>query len=146
MRIFGVATLAALLLFAGASVAAEARTATVYKNPSCGCCENYIRYLRQNGFKVEAVDQEDLDGVKARYGVPKAMQSCHTAIVGGYVVEGHVPVGAINKLLTEKPKTRGIALPGMPADSPGMGQMKPGTLTIYEIAATAGKPKVFSVE
>lgn len=128
------------------SAAALAGTAvTVYKSPTCGCCENYIDYLKENGFSVKTIKQDDMDSIKKRYGVTH-VASCHTALVNGYVVEGHVPVGAINKLLKEKPAIAGISVPGMPKNSPGMGEMKKGTLTVYRIPKTGETPAVFSVE
>lgn len=133
----------ALLLSSAAALAGPA--VTVYKSPACGCCEKYVGYLRQNGFKVTAIDSGDMDGIKKRYGVTR-VASCHTALVNGYVVEGHVPVGAINKLLKQKPAIAGISVPGMPLNSPGMGEMKKGTLTVYRIPKAGETPTVFSVE
>ncbi|HEY3328024.1 MAG TPA: DUF411 domain-containing protein [Novimethylophilus sp.] len=128
------------------SAAALAGTAvTVYKSPTCGCCEKYVDYLRKNGFAVKAIDQNDMSAIKKRYGVTR-VASCHTALVNGYVVEGHVPVSAINKLLKEKPAIAGISVPGMPMNSPGMGEMKKGTLTVYRIPKAGETPTVFSVE
>ncbi|MEO8418849.1 MAG: DUF411 domain-containing protein, partial [Methylophilaceae bacterium] len=95
-RIFTVA-----MLF-NAAIALAGPTVTLYKSPTCGCCEKYVSYLRENGFVVKAIDQNDMDSIKKRYGVTR-VASCHTALVNGYVVEGHVPVSAINKLLKEKP-------------------------------------------
>ncbi|HLP97377.1 MAG TPA: DUF411 domain-containing protein [Sideroxyarcus sp.] len=128
-----------------ASAAFAATGVTVYKSPTCGCCEKYVDYLRKNGFAVKAIDENDMDAIKKRYGVSH-LASCHTALVGGYVVEGHVPVGAIRKLLKEKPAILGISAPGMPQNSPGMGEMKKGTLAIYSITQDEREPKVFSVE
>lgn len=145
MRTAGFLVALLALGVSGAGLAAEAKSATVYKSPTCGCCKDYVTYLEKNGFKVAAVNEENMDPVKARYGVSRGMSSCHTTVVGDYVVEGHVPVTAIEKLLANKPKIHGIALPGMPQNSPGMGEMKPGTLTVYELTV-AGTPKVFSVE
>jgi hypothetical protein len=133
----------ALSLSAGAALAAT--DVTVYKSPTCGCCEEYVAYLRKNGFAVKSIDENDMDAVKKRYGVSH-LASCHTALVGGYVVEGHVPVGAIRKLLKEKPTIIGVSAPGMPQNSPGMGEMKKGTLTIYAVTKDGREPKVFSVE
>lgn len=128
------------------SAAALAGTAvTVYKSPTCGCCENYIEYLKENGFSVKTIKQDDMDSIKKRYGVTH-VASCHTALVNGYVVEGHVPVSAINKLVKEKPAIAGISVPGMPKNSPGMGEMKKGTLTVYRIPKAGEAPAVFSVE
>src|SRR3990172_12175862 len=96
---------------------------TVYKTPDCGCCVKWVEYLKNEGFEVKAVNRDDLEPIKQRAGVPPAMSSCHTALVDGYVIEGHVPARAIRKLLKERPDTLGLAVPGMPANSPGMGEM-----------------------
>ena len=135
------------LTFALASAgAAQATTeVTVYKSPTCGCCEKYVGYLRENGFAVKTVNESNMDAVKKRYGMSH-IASCHTALVNGYVVEGHVPVNAIRKLLIEKPAILGISLPGMRMNSPGMGEMKKGTLTIYGIPKNGQEPYIFSVE
>lgn len=92
----------------------------VYKSPSCGCCKKWVSHLEQNGYTVEVHDQSNLSSIKAEMGVPRRMQSCHTAKVGGYVVEGHVPADVIARLLKEKPQIRGLVVPGMPMGSPGM--------------------------
>jgi hypothetical protein len=135
---------AAALLF-NAITALAGPVVTLYKSPTCGCCEKYVSYLRENGFTVNAIDENDMDGIKKRYGVSH-LASCHTALINGYVVEGHVPVSAINKLLKEKPVIVGISAPGMPMNSPGMGEMKKGTLTIYRIPKDGSEAKVFSIE
>ena len=96
---------------------------TVYKTPSCGCCVKWVEYLRKEGFEVKAVNRDDLAPIKQRAGVPQPMSACHTALVDGYVIEGHVPAQAIRKLLQDRPNTLGLAVPGMPANSPGMGEM-----------------------
>jgi len=92
----------------------------VYKSPSCGCCGGWVEHLRANGFTVAVRERDDLTPVKTRLGVPGDLQSCHTAEVGGYVVEGHVPAADIRRLLAERPPARGLAVPGMPAGAPGM--------------------------
>lgn len=92
----------------------------VYKTPTCGCCKAWVEHLEQNGFKVEVMDMPDLSSVKEKYGVKPEMQACHTAVVGDYVVEGHVPADLIMKMVNEKPAIAGLAVPGMPAGSPGM--------------------------
>lgn len=102
------------------STPAAAREAVVYKSPTCGCCKGWVTYLQRNGYTVTVVEREDMDTVKDGLGVPDAMRSCHTAKIDGYVIEGHVPVEAIDKLLSERPKAKGIASPGMPSGSPGM--------------------------
>lgn len=93
---------------------------TVYKEPNCGCCGLWADYLRARGFAVKVVETDDLEPVKRMARVPEELQTCHTAFIGGYVIEGHVPVPAIVKLLDERPSVIGIAVPGMPAGSPGM--------------------------
>ena len=92
----------------------------VYKSPSCGCCSGWVKHLEQNGFSVETKNSDDMDAVKRRLGVPESMGSCHTGLLGGYVVEGHVPAADLRRLLQEKPAVHGIAAPGMPVGSPGM--------------------------
>lgn len=108
----------------------------VHKNPSCGCCELWVEHLRKAGYRVEVRDEEDLNAVKERLGVPYGKGSCHTAEVGGYIVEGHVPVDDIQRLLAEKPDARGLVLPGMPLGSPGMeapdGTVKPYTVELVK--------------
>jgi len=93
---------------------------TVQKHPTCGCCSVWIEHVREAGFEVEARDVEDMATVKDAAGVPDAMASCHTAEVGGYFIEGHVPAADIARLLRERPAARGLAVPGMPLGSPGM--------------------------
>ena len=104
---------------APASLAAD-RTIKVYKDPNCGCCKEWIKHLEQNGFKVEVMDMPDLSAVKTKYGVGDNLRSCHTGVIGDYVIEGHVPADLIVKMLDEKPKIAGLAVPGMPMGSPGM--------------------------
>lgn len=104
----------------GRPVSAESLpTVAVTKDPSCGCCAKWVDHLRQAGFTV-TVTEGPVNPVKARLGVPRDLASCHTAFVDGYVVEGHVPAAAIKRLLAERPKGTGLAVPGMPAGSPGM--------------------------
>ena len=116
------------------SFADELRKATLYKNPQCGCCGEYAKYLGQNGFHVEVVETLDLPSVKREHGVPAALEGCHTTLVDGYVIEGHVPADIVQRLLREKPAIKGISLPGMPMGSPGMGGEKTAPLTVYEIS------------
>ena len=110
----------ALMLSVIAVPALAAELATVYRSPSCGCCQAWVAYLKSNGFDATVVSTDDLGAVKEKMHVPADMQSCHTAVIAGYVVEGHVPIEAIIKLLGEKPQITGIAVPGMPEGSPGM--------------------------
>ena len=93
----------------------------VYKTPSCGCCKEWVTHLAKNGFAPKVHDLEDLAETKASLGVPRALESCHTAVIGRYVIEGHVPADLIRKLVAEKPKNiLGLAVPGMVTGSPGM--------------------------
>ncbi|MEO8619271.1 MAG: DUF411 domain-containing protein [Sphingomicrobium sp.] len=107
---------AAMLL----ATAANAATMTVMKSPTCACCAKWIEHVRANGFTVKVVNVDDIMAVKAKAGVPDRLASCHTAMVNGYVVEGHVPAADIKKLLAAKPRAKGIAVAGMPMGSPGM--------------------------
>ena len=121
---FAIWTLTGIAIFVGAllinqpqSVAADG---IVYKSPTCGCCADWITHMEKNGFKLEVHDQPDMWPIKKKMGVPSNLQSCHTAMVGGYVIEGHVPADVIARLLKEKPVIKGLAVPGMPMGSPGM--------------------------
>jgi hypothetical protein len=118
--------------------------ATLYKNPQCSCCEGYAQYLEKNGFKVDVKPTNDLAEISQKAGVPEDLEGCHTMFVGGYVVDGHVPVDVIRKLLAEKPAIAGIALPGMPSGSPGMTGPKTETWTIYAVTKDGKPPKVFA--
>lgn len=100
---------------------AEPVEVTIYKTPNCNCCTKWASYLEENGFSVTETPSDTLDGVKEHYLVPEELQSCHTAVIDGYVVEGHVPIESINKLLESGPNAQGIAVPGMPTGTPGMG-------------------------
>lgn len=114
--------------------ALQGQEITVYKTKTCGCCHVFTQYLERENANVKVVDVADLSAIKREYGVPSNLESCHTSLVGGYVVEGHVPLEVIEKLLAEKPTIKGIALPGMPSGSPGMPGPKTEKWTIYAIA------------
>lgn len=109
-----------LLVLAGNARAATPRELTVYKTPYCGCCKGWVTHMTRAGFRPKVIELEDLAPIRARHGVPFRLSSCHTALVGGYVVEGHVPAADVLKLLKEKPKALGLVVPGMPLGSPGM--------------------------
>ena len=113
--------LLAVVLSAGLLAAQQTSpTITVQRDPGCGCCLNWVAHLQKNGFKVSITESPEMDAVKDRRGVPKNTRSCHTGVVDGYVIEGHVPAGDIQRLLKERPAIAGLAVPGMPAGSPGM--------------------------
>ena len=115
-------------------------SAIVYRSATCGCCQQYIAYLKRNGLKIEEKiagnDDSDLTAIKDQFNVPKDIRSCHTTRIGNYTIEGHVPVEAIQKLLTEKPAVAGISLPGMPSGSPGMPGVKYGTFDVQSFTAS----------
>jgi hypothetical protein len=150
-RLLPIALAAAAVVSLGAASATSSEASsrapvsviTVYKSPSCGCCGKWVAYLRANGFEVKTVDLDDLGEIKAASGVPVQLQTCHTAIVEGYVVEGHVPVDAIRSLLHDRPKVAGIGVPGMPVGSPGMDGSPPQH---YDVIAwdKTGKTTVYA--
>lgn len=113
----GFAVAAALV---ATKIAAAVPVVEVYKSPTCGCCGKWVEHLRTSGFAVNVNDIPNVDAFRAKAGVPAALASCHTALVSGYVVEGHVPAADIRKLLAERPKALGLAVPGMPMGAPGM--------------------------
>jgi hypothetical protein len=114
----------------------------VYRDPECGCCEAWADFARAEGYAVTVENRADMAAVKTRYGVPDQLASCHTAIIGGYAIEGHVPMRHLAKLLHDKPRDiRGIAVPGMPRGSPGM-EMPDGSADAFEVMAFSGDGKV----
>lgn len=125
---------------------AQAQQATLYKNPQCGCCETYADYLEENGFDVEVVPTHDLAQISQDAGVPAGFQGCHTMMVDGYVVDGHVPVDIIQRMLEERPDIAGVTLPGMPTGSPGMGGSKIGPFTIYAFDGADAEPEIYATD
>lgn len=130
-----VATIAAVGIFQSTAENSGADTVkekvTVYKSPSCGCCVQYTAYLKKQGYDVEVVTVVDMNSIKNQYQIPHNMQSCHTMVMGDYVVEGHVPIEAVLSFIENTPDVQVVALPGMPAGSPGMPGFKNGEFTIY---------------
>ncbi len=130
----------------GAASAAEARDITVYKTPWCGCCKGWIAHLRKAGFRAKVVEVEDLAPIRNKHGVPFELSSCHTGVIAGYVVEGHVPPADVVRLVREKPKALGITVPGMPIGSPGM-EAPDGRTEAYQtllLLDRRGRTKVFA--
>ena len=119
------------------------RTMVVMKTPTCGCCAAWVDLARREGFEVEVTDTEDYAGMKAMANVPEDMWSCHTTRIGGYTVEGHVPFDAVRKLLDERPDVAGIAVPGMPMGSPGMGDDPDARYDVIAYGRSAGPNDVF---
>ena len=142
----GLVAMAATLTAASAPPSAlnAPPSVTVFKDPNCGCCKEWVEHLRKHAFKVVTRDTSDVGGAKKTGRVPEQLHSCHTAFVNGYVVEGHVPAADIQRMLAEKPKIAGIAVAGMPVGSPGMemGNRKQP----YEVIAfnRDGSTKVFA--
>jgi hypothetical protein len=118
---------------------------TIYKSPTCGCCHQYMEYLKAEKFPYKGVDvsYEELAKIKKRYGIPENLGSCHTGIIAGYFVEGHVPLPIVRKLLAERPPILGISLPGMPSGSPGMGGRKTETWEIRAVGRD-GRVTIFA--
>ncbi|WP_309672831.1 DUF411 domain-containing protein [Gemmatimonas sp.] len=117
---------------------------TVYKDPNCGCCTEWVSHVKKAGFVVTVRDTADMSSVKASFGVPSALESCHTARVGAYAIEGHVPADLIQKLLREQPVARGLAVPGMPMGSPGMEQGSQKDAYDVVLFDKAGKTRVYA--
>jgi len=123
----------------------KGKIAVVYRSATCGCCANYITYLRRAGIKVEEKITENMLDIKEQFGVPEELTSCHTTRIEDYTVEGHIPVEAIEKLLAEKPAIAGIALPKMPSGSPGMPGAKYGAFDILSFTSTGSSSPYISI-
>lgn len=147
-RVAGIDRRTFLALTAGAAIlpsrhAAARPSMKVRRDPGCGCCEAWIGRVRAAGFQVVVVDSASMSAVKAELGVPVDLASCHTAEVGGYVVEGHIPALAIDRLLSLRPDARGLAAPGMPVGSPGM-EVEGRAPDVYDVILFgAGSPRTF---
>src|SRR5579863_1292152 len=137
---------AAVLILPASAVAEANYRATLYKNPECMCCEGYADYLRKNGFVVEVKPTNGLAEISRQAGVPGKLEGCHTMFVQGYpyVIDGHVPIEVVRKLLSEKPAIAGITLPGMPAGSPGMFGAKTEPFIIYAFGQVGSAATVYA--
>lgn len=133
----------AALLGSSAVWAGVASEVEVFKSATCGCCEKWVEHLRQNGFKVKAHDVSDVAAERKRLGMPEQLASCHTAKVGGYLVEGHVPAADVKRLLREKPDAIGLAAPGMPQGSPGMESPRPEKYSVL-LVLRDGSTRIFA--
>jgi hypothetical protein len=145
LRRTGLARIGIVLALAVASPRALAAppVVKVFKSRTCECCGNWVRHLEANGFAVEVNDVPDVDRVKQEHHVPARLGSCHTALVGGYFIEGHVPAEDVKRLLKERPRIAGLALPGMPIGSPGMEGPDPQPYDVLAVDAK-GDTKVFA--
>jgi hypothetical protein len=136
-----VTLLAEAALIKPAEAIAQGTAITVHKDPNCGCCTFWVQHMRDAGFSVRVEETADIASVRARLGIPPRLAGCHTAEVGGYLVEGHVPADAIRRLLSETPDAKGIAVPGMPVGSPGMESgHPPQPYTVILFGADGQKP------
>lgn len=145
-RIISFAVVVVGLAIAAVVTSTQAPTAiSVVRDPGCGCCLNWVAHLERAGFKATVTESADMDTLKDGKGVPKAARSCHTATVGGYVIEGHVPAADIRRLLKERPSVAGLAVPGMPVGSPGM-ESSSGRVQPYDVLTfdKAGRTAVFA--
>ena len=115
----------------------------LYKNPNCGCCNTYVDYLKSNGFDVEAINTTDMVSINRKYGVPAALEGCHTAIADGYVFGGLIPAEMVKRVLGEHKPIKGITLPGMPSGAPGMTGRRTGPLDVYFIT-NSSPPRTFA--
>ncbi len=122
---------------------AAAPQVQVYKTPTCGCCGNWVQHLRTNGFQVSVKDVPDTTEYRRKFGVPDSLMSCHTGVVEGYALEGHVPAAEVQRILRERPKAKGLAVPGMPMGSPGMeaARTQPYNVMLIDLA---GKASVYA--
>lgn len=132
------------LALAGRAAAETLPKMTVTRDPNCGCCGNWVEHIKAAGFPVEVVQVDDVMPLKTRLGVPEALMSCHTAEIGGYVIEGHVPAEAVKRLLVERPKAMGIAVAGMPIGSPGMEVPGQAPQTYEIVIFSVGRQSVFA--
>jgi hypothetical protein len=138
--------LGTLALLAGAAIAEDKVSATLFKNAGCKCCDAYADYLKANGFSVTVIAPPNMTVIKRKFGVREDLEGCHTTIIDGYAIEGHVPVGAIKRLLSEKPAIKGISLPGMPEGSPGMSGEKAAPFEILSITGGEEPAPVYATE
>ncbi|MCR4342166.1 MAG: DUF411 domain-containing protein [Gemmatimonadaceae bacterium] len=125
-----------------AASGSDSTTLVVYKESTCPCCNAWVDYMRNNGFRVVTYNVSDLDAVKQKHNIASNLQSCHTTEVGGYYVEGHVPADLVRKLLAERPRIAGITVPGMPVGSPGMEVGPPEPYDILSVDS-AGRTAIF---
>jgi len=136
----------ALFLAPGVAGAEQKIAATLYKQPGCQCCDAYADYLRENGFDVTVLERRKTQAATPQSSVRKDLEGCHSTVIDKYVIEGHVPVGPIKRLLAEKPDIKGISLPNMPQGSPGMSGTKQGPFEILSITDGEGPAPVYMTE
>ncbi len=148
-KVLSVLTISGIALsvaYAVSATSSRAGDVTLYKNPQCGCCQEYAKYLERNGYSVNVKPTHELATMSREAGIPDDFQGCHLAFVDGYVVSGHVPVDTVNKLITERPDIKGVTLPGMPMGSPGMNGKKQALFKILEVSKSGGVKGVYATE
>jgi hypothetical protein len=128
-----------VVVLAARAHAGTAPAMTVWKDPNCGCCSGWVEHIRRNGFTVTVIETSDVQTIKVQRGILVELASCHTAEIGGYTIEGHVPAAAVTRLLAEKPAGHGLAVPGMPIGSPGMEGGRPATYDVILFGEGAQK-------
>lgn len=124
------------------SLAADV-SAKLYKNPNCNCCEEYGKYLQENSYNVEIINTQDTAQIRQEHDVPRPLYGCHTMLIEGYVLEGHIPVETVDRLLAERPAIKGLSVPGMPLGTPGMGGKQSGPLNVYYLEVS-DTPRVYA--
>lgn len=136
---------APVLMLSACAARAEDYPITIYKTPWCGCCKGWVTHMIKAGFRATVIEVEDLEPIRQKHGVPFSLSSCHTGLVGGYVIEGHVPPADVRRLLKEKPKALGLTVPGMPLGSPGM-EPPTGDVEAYDtlLLLSNGDTRVFA--
>ncbi|ASY60038.1 DUF411 domain-containing protein [Sinorhizobium sp. CCBAU 05631] len=140
----GTLACACVVLLGAPTPLAGAVRMVIYKDPGCGCCESWAAAMREAGFAVEVHNESDMTAIKRRFAVPPDMAACHTAVLDGYLIEGHVPLEAIRKLLAERPNIPGLAVPGMPVGSLGMGDDPQAAYEVYALSRIPGAaPTIF---
>jgi hypothetical protein len=135
LRLVTAGIAAATAVSFGCTALAARPQVVMYKSPACGCCGLWATHLRQSGFGVRVIELDDLTPIKQKAQVPANLETCHTAFIDNFVIEGHVPVAAIDKLLFDRPRVIGIAVPGMPAGAPGMPSAQPEPFDVVAFAA-----------
>ncbi len=130
--------IAAVFLFVAPQSSSGATKMVVYQDPNCGCCSKWIEHIEAAGIEVEVRNSSNMQQIKLQYGVSRSLQSCHTGLIDGYIVEGHVPAEDVLRMLDERPEIKGLSVPGMPIGSPGMEQGPPANYQAYDVVAFDG--------
>ncbi len=146
LAVTGAAGLSGFGIFAPRPAAAARPRMIVYRDPNCGCCLAWVRIMMNNGFDVRVANIDDLTAIKEKVGVPLDLAGCHTALVDGYVIDGHVPPESVKRLLAERPNVTGIAVPGMPAGSPGMGGPRTAPLEFFAFTIQGSRTLFYSFD